>query len=659
MRVFFEEWEGFRIASRATGAGFLALLIVAAFSLWSPSESPGAFPSDLPCGSDTGVSNPASGFDPLPPIIENRGKPVETHTYFCGPIPVYSGQNRIDYQPITLPDRPAEDGWITRLDPNMMAVKPGVRTVRGIQDLYTPRSDQVMFHHGVWLNLGQRDLTSSGPERFYATGEEKTELRLPQGFGYRYDSSRAWIMNHMIHNLVPQSFAMYITWEVDFIPDTSPLSDGIEPVRPIWMDVQNGCYYPVFDVERGDGGKDGKFTYPDDAEERELYCNRDRPYGQTNRWRVPQDGYLVSSVGHVHSGGLWTDLNLIRNGAETYEGPTCGAQASRLEEAKARFRSAERQLSRLKSRKPPGRSSPAGRSFQRKLARLGQQKKLALANLRRAEASYRACDEKVPRITTDSVSGDPEVRLFRSNAKYFDRIPGPRKSGPVSWDMGMFNTKDDYRVQLEEGDWLETSTTYETKVGSWYESMGIHISFMAFGRDGADPFLTRVDHKKELNHGPLPENRNHGGKRVKGAPDPTKMPNGLVPSEELLIGGYTFGGGDFMTVPGRDGRPLVVEQGESLKFRLADGDVNQEMWHSLTSCKKPCNRSTGIAYPLPNGEPLFDSGQLGPRIRTTGAVGTNEWEMDTKKLELKTGTHTFYCRIHPLMRGAVRVVPKN
>ena len=37
----------------------------------------------------------------------------------------------------------------------------------------------------------------------------------------------------------------------------------MKDVHPIWLDVQNGKIYPVFDVHKG-SGTDGKFTYPDD-----------------------------------------------------------------------------------------------------------------------------------------------------------------------------------------------------------------------------------------------------------------------------------------------------------------------------------------------------------------------------------------------------------
>lgn len=87
---------------------------------------------------------------------------------------------------------------------------------------------------------------------------------------------------------------------------------------------------------------------------------------------------------------------------------------------------------------------------------------------------------------------------------------------------------------------------------------------------------------------------------------------------------------------------------------MGAGDVSQEIWHSLTSCKSPCNKSTGIAYPIADGEFQFDSGQMG----TGGAPTVNRTTWTTPK-NLPVGTHTFFCRVHPLMRGAIRVVDPN
>jgi plastocyanin len=128
------------------------------------------------------------------------------------------------------------------------------------------------------------------------------------------------------------------------------------------------------------------------------------------------------------------------------------------------------------------------------------------------------------------------------------------------------------------------------------------------------------------------------------------LPGGLLSSGPISIGGYTYSAGDFR-LPGSLGRPALVERGDQLTFQLAAGDQATETWHSVTSCKSPCNRSTGISYPIADGEIQFDSGQLG----VGGAPTVNRTTWSTPP-DLPLGTYTFFCRIHPLMRGALRVV---
>jgi plastocyanin len=58
----------------------------------------------------------------------------------------------------------------------------------------------------------------------------------------------------------------------------------------------------------------------------------------------------------------------------------------------------------------------------------------------------------------------------------------------------------------------------------------------------------------------------------------------------------------------------------------------------------------GISYPLPDGRFSFDSGQLGDDGPPT--AGRLTWETPA---DLAAGTYTYFCRIHPAMRGAFRV----
>ncbi len=94
----------------------------------------------------------------------------------------------------------------------------------------------------------------------------------------------------------------------------------------------------------------------------------------------------------------------------------------------------------------------------------------------------------------------------------------------------------------------------------------------------------------------------------------------------------------------------------SLTFLNQDAEQSQNVFHTITGCKAPCNRSPGIAYPIANGPRSLDSGQLGFNYAGFGgpAVGRDTW--DTPR-NLSAGTYTYFCRVHPFMRGSFRVVP--
>ena len=436
-----------------------------------------------------------------------------------------------------------------------------------------PRVDVLHLHHGVWVNLSRPNTTNNLPELFFAAGEEKTIFQLPKGYGYRYEASDNWLLNHMIHNLTPIAKEVKMVYEIDFIPDTAPAAKKIKPARPIWMDVESGKIYPIFNVEKN-SGKKNIFTYPND--DPNAY-----PAGrQRNAWTVDRDGVLLATAGHLHPGGLHTDLWL---------------RARRREGARGQLRQGCK-------RPRPRRSAVPSRRAAR---------------------------------------GD-KVHLFQSKAKYYE------PAGAVSWDVAMTATRPDWKVKVKKGDVLTTTATYGTKRAAWWESMGIMVAYMADEAPGSkNPYRTRVDLPGKPTHGHLRENRNHGGKKT-NLPDARKLKDGALNPGSVDILGFNYRLGD-LRLPGQGGLPPVVTPGQSLTF--VNQDDPQRIYHSLTSCKAPCNKSTGIAYPIADGPVQFESGTLGTdRPITTG--GSNSF---TTPKNLKAGTYTYFCRIHPFMRGAFRV----
>jgi hypothetical protein len=495
---------------------------------------------------------------------------VEHLHYAAGPYKITPGANLILVQANQVP-KPNVDGFMIRMRPSLTYALPNGQCCGKV-----PSTSLVHLHHGVWLTNGQAGQgEGNGYPGFYpfmAAGEEKTAIEFPSGYGYPIGAHDTWILNYMIHNLTSNHYRVFVTYDIDFIPATSPLASQITPAHPIWMDVQDHHIYPVFNVKRG-SGVNGKFTYPDMAKD---------PYGsgpQLNEFTVDHAGVLLGTAGHLHPGGLYDDLDIARPGVTTTGG------------------------------------NPAG-------------------------------------VVPDS------VRLFRSNAIYYD------KRGPVSWDWSATATAADWRPVVKPGDQLTVHATYDTKRASWYEVMGIMVVWEAWGDTrGVDPFTHKLDETGHVTHGHLAENSYYGGSAFVGV-NPNSLPT--CHPKQIFIAGFRYLQGDISSKKTSTCLPTIHE-GQSIEFTNEDastkgafdglaGALNpspfylQSIFHTVTSCQKPCGRNYGIAYPLANGAGNFDSGELG--IGTPG-IGTVSWNTPTG---LKPGTYTFFCRIHPWMRGVFQVI---
>ena len=119
----------------------------------------------------------------------------------------------------------------------------------------------------------------------------------------------------------------------------------------------------------------------------------------------------------------------------------------------------------------------------------------------------------------------------------------------------------------------------------------------------------------------------------------------------MPIGGFLYRYGDLHAF-GAARNPPTIRAGQRLTY--VNQDASASVFHTITACRAPCSRTTGISFPLADGTPLFDSGQLGFGPRGfTAAANRDTWSTPVR---LRPGTYTFYCRVHPFMRGSFRVV---
>lgn len=145
-------------------------------------------------------------------------------------------------------------------------------------------STGAMLHHAVWTRPSIQDTTcnrnsaiGSQGMRFFASGNERTSMHVPAGFGYHVGTD-PWSLIVEIMNHSEEAKSLYITLDVLYRPG----SDKVHNVTPVWMDIDN-CGDSQFAIPAGKSHT-------------------------TWRWTSSITGRVVSTGGHVHDSGIKTVL---------------------------------------------------------------------------------------------------------------------------------------------------------------------------------------------------------------------------------------------------------------------------------------------------------------------------------------------------------------
>lgn len=164
---------------------------------------------------------------------------------------------------------------------------------------------RVHLHHAVWANLAEQDMTCATlPERFFATGKERTPVQLPPGHGYYWSREPPlvapmyppyWFMVAELDGGHPgETVDAYVQLDLGFaeVPEGSMTN-----VEPVWLDVRNCLSDPVFDVPRR----------PKRPRFRERWT-----------YTMPVGGELVALAGHLHDGGVKITLTDVASGGRVF-----------------------------------------------------------------------------------------------------------------------------------------------------------------------------------------------------------------------------------------------------------------------------------------------------------------------------------------------------
>ena len=284
----------------------------------------------------------------------------------------------------------------------------------------------------------------------------------------------------------------------------------------------------------------------------------------------------------------------------------------------------------------------------------------------------------------DDGQGYGGTTLYKGDAMF-------NKNVLFSEDFQMEVTHPAWRAPIHKGDKIRITGIYENKDHGWYDVMthlGMYVDEAQPPKAGCKPYLvggveekhTVVKKRKHIHFrisrsGKLVRKVHWHKKRTTVGVDPVEgVPNrpwghhpdsicgieGFAPCERpevkreegrftdtVTIANFLYVPGD-LSLSGQDGAPPRIHKGQSLRF--VNGDQPLAIRHSVTTCPWPCNGPYVGNYPLPDG--LWDSHTLG-----YDAIdgGTPNPVAETPK-DLKVGKYSYFCRIHPWMRGAFEVV---
>jgi polyvinyl alcohol dehydrogenase (cytochrome) len=234
-----------------------------------------------------------------------------------------------------------------------------------------------------------------------------------------------------------------------------------------------------------------------------------------------------------------------------------------------------------------------------------------------------------------------------------------RKTFP-SEDFQMEVTHPGFRAPIHVGDRIRITGVYENKKHAWYRvmtHMGMYIDKAQPPQGRCDPYVVGPGgvHRTDIDPHLGVWNRHWTGHPdpycgVRGA-KPCNLPEKSQPVEKptstVTISQFTYSPGSRTAGSGDGGEIAVTTYGKPITF--VDLDRSENIRHTITTCRWPCNGPYVGNYPTADG--VWNSGTLG---YDPIDGGDDVFTVTTPK-DLPRGRYSYFCLIHPWMRGAFEI----
>jgi hypothetical protein len=173
-------------------------------------------------------------------------------------------------------EKPCSDCYITSMKADLLNESGQVIGTR----------EGAMLHHMVltnWTNRQDATCYFGFPfplglifgQRFFASGDERTTITFPAGYGYRVDAFDTWNMIYDLANMDTSPKNVYLRMSYQYVPASTA---GMKNVEPIWFDLAQ-CGFS--EISRPAGPSQASWT-----------------------WTVNRPGTIVAIGGHIHDGGI-------------------------------------------------------------------------------------------------------------------------------------------------------------------------------------------------------------------------------------------------------------------------------------------------------------------------------------------------------------------
>jgi plastocyanin len=542
---------------------------------------------------------------------------TEDLTFVFGPFVIPAGQDSNRYSL----DVPFSDGFITAVAPDLVDAKSGA----------VPSEQDAHIHHAHWLRI-----TTDGTHEYYdenlmlswvfGTGEEKTQGRLadrsrverlygaPEArnreYGIYIDGSTPNLLIYMIHNKTSAPLEVFVVLDVTFVHGTQTqlarLGRDMHPLDgTLWGETRTASA---------------------------AYPRLSRGYTATT------DGVAVASGGHTHPGGKGVVV--------TNQGPggACSADLDGDGFAGVTI------LNSWKLDRIVG-SSPFSEDYQMGATKFGWRAPIHKGDLLVQYAPHAVLPGPgATLLNYVSPDGLPHAHYqsMTYTGIYVDRLQVPNALPAAN--SGHLCDVSNYAASLIGADTFEVQGHSDAYPVGDAPIAALASRFNEHGTGATQGMLNHLwvgnpDRHCGVTEG-IGESWNTGACEKAGD---VQWTSERVDTDVVHVAAFVYVPGDLLSAA-----PLPrVTKGATLTFVNEDVAVN--IRHSITSCRAPCSGYYVANYPQPDG--VFDSGKLGNLDPIDGGLTGSDtapiWQLPTA--DLAPGIYTYYCRIHPTMRGGFEV----